>query len=342
MDATAAVPSAAATRLERLLGYLGQDPDNPSLLSDVCEQALACGRHELAESCIVAGELLGPDAQGWGRRRARLCMVRGDLDAARIVLERLLAGDGDDPVLLHDLAYVHLLQGEAAEARDLLQPWVAEGSRSAALPPQALGWLQCQWLRACHHLGLLQEARDWTQRAQAAGRLQPDAAGVASLVAVDTDEAEAAATLADVALEADARQHEALLARGSLALAAGDPAGAARFLQPALERRPDDGRAWSTLGLASLLVRDFRAAGEQLERAVQALPDHGQTWQALGWARLAVGDHAGARIAFDAALRLDAQDATCGLARDLLAGSANSDEVQARLKDLLAQWRPRA
>jgi Flp pilus assembly protein TadD len=342
MDATAAVPSSASARLERLAGYLRQDPANASLLADVCDAALACGRHELAASCLDTGEGLSPDAQGWGRRRARLCMARGDLDRARTLLERLLAEGADDPVLLHDLAYVHLLQGDAAAARDLLRPWVADGPRGAALPPEALGWLQCQWLRACHHLGLLQEASDWTQRAQTAGVLQPDAAGVASLVALDADESETAAMLADVALGADGGQYEALLTKGSVVLAAGDPAGAADFLRRALERGPDDGRAWSTLGFASLLTRDFRAAREQLERAVRALPDHGQTWQALGWARLALGDHPGARVAFNTALQLDAQDATCGLAHALLTGDAHSGEVQVQLEEFLAQWRPRA
>lgn len=366
--------ASASARLERLAGYLRQDPANASLLADACDTALACGRHDRVESYIVTAERLSLDAQEWGHRRAQLCIARGDLGQARKLLEQLRADDGGHPVVAHDLAHVCLLQGDAAQAHALLQPWADDGFRGAGLPQGPSGVVQSSWLRACHHLGRLQEAWDWTRRAQAAGMLQPGAAGVASLIAFDMDEPEVARALADVALAVDPEQHEALLTKGSLALATRDAAGAAHFLARALERHPGDGRAWSALGFASLLSRDLPAAREELERAVQAMPDHGQTWQALGWTRLMLDDRAGAQVAFGTALRLEASaeahaamalalvlggdgpaaarhldaaealdsgEVASRMARAILAGGGKRGELQALVQALMAQWRPR-
>jgi Flp pilus assembly protein TadD len=364
--------ASAATRLRHLCVYLEQDPANTTLLGEACDAALACGQHEQAEAFIGNADRLAPGAPEWQLRRAQLCIARGDLAQARTLLEELRRSTGEHPAVVHDLAYVHLLSGDPAAARALLQPWIEQRMPHAGIPQELL---QALWLRACHHLGLMQEAWEWTQRAQAARALQPAAAGVASLIALDLDQLDLARTLADAALAADAGQAEALVTRASLTLAAGNPGEAALLFERAQQRLPQDGRVWSGLGFAHLLAGDAAAAAEALERALQLMPEHIDTWHALGWARMLRKDNAAALLAFQAALeqddtaaeahaslalalaltgdkaaalshlaraeQLDPQDAVARVVRAVLAGKAGQSELAALLRRLLDQWSPR-
>lgn len=301
---TVAEPSPAARRLERLSDYLEQDPGNEALLADTCDAALACGQLERAQACADAAQRLAPDAAQWLFRRARIALARRDLPRAADLLQRLRADMGNHPVLAHDLAYVHLLQGAFESCRETIEPWL-DADQASELPPEQSQALQLLWLRAMHRLQHLEEAMNWARRQMTAGTLQPAGCGAASLIALDLEDFTTARELSDAALAADPRQVEALVARGSVALATGETAQAQRLLQQALECNPEDGRTWSALGIASLQAQDFAGAEAQLQRAVEGLPGHIGSWHALGWARLLQGDRAGALAAFRAALDID-------------------------------------
>jgi len=301
--------SAPASRLQRLAGYLAQDPANAALLADACDTAIACGRHEQADGYIAAARQLALDGADWDFRRARLCIARRQLVEATAMLEQLRDELGDHPVLAHDAAYVRLLQGDADAAHALLQPWVERLAAIPGLPREQGEALQVLWLRACHRQGSLEAAWAWARQELAAARLQSAACGVASLIALDLEELDAARALADAALAVDAAQVEALVARGCVALTAGEAAEAAALLERALLCNPDDGRTWSALGCASLLQRNLPLAKSQLERAVQALPEHVESWHALGWTRLLLGDRGEALAAFRIALARDPESA---------------------------------
>lgn len=375
MSAMKATASPASARLERLAGYLQQDPDNLALLAETCDAALACGHHAQVESCIAAAERLAPQAAEWKFRQAQLHIARRELGDARGLLEALRAELGEHPAVLHDLAYVHLLLGDAERAHDLLQAGAADDFHASGIADEQAGLLQSLWLRACHHAGMLQEAWDWIARARTAQRLLPDAAGVASLVALDLGHMDLAGELAREALRARPTHREALLALGSLALAQGEPVQAGAHLQQALEHHGEDGRTLSALGLASLLQGELPLARERLEKAVEAMPNHVHSWQALGWTRMLAGDRGGALAAFEEALRrdsdaadshatvglaqallgdraaashhleradaLDAGDGTAQLAHAAMRGRLAPGDMQAWMQRLVAQWRPR-
>lgn len=370
----AAPSNEPSVRLARLKAYVQQDPINVRLLAEASEAALACGQPEQAESWLAAAEGLEPGSAEWPFRRAQLCIARRDLDGAMSLLEQLRSRCGEHPGLMHDLAYVHLLRGDPAASRSLLQAWAQCDFDVEGLQQHA-GMLQALWLRACHQLGALEEAWDAIERWCAAGRLDVRAAGVAALLALDQGEADHARALAEQAMAADAMNPEALVTLGSLALFEGRTADARASLLQALQRNRGDGRTRSALGFASLLEQDFPAAREHLEAAVLALPGHAQSWQALGWARLALQDRGGALAAFETALQLDEDAAdshaalglaqvmvgmaaaaaprlesaewldpeqgVAQLARALLQGALRPDELQALVQRLLAQWRPR-
>src|SRR5262249_52736314 len=159
----------------------------------------------------AAAEKLGLAPAEWLFRRARVALARRELAQAADLLERVRAIVGDAPLLAHDLAYVHLLQGDYAACRDGVQPWLAP-SRAGVV--EQLEALQLLWLRAMHRLEALDEALAWARAQSAAGTLQPAAQGAASLIALDDEDFAAAREWADAALAADARQVEALVARG--------------------------------------------------------------------------------------------------------------------------------
>ena len=333
-------PSPAAARLQRLCGYLEQDPTNPLLLADACEAAISCGQHEQAEGYIATAQQLALDRGEWTFRRARLCIARRALAEAAQLLEQLRAESGEHPVLAHDLAHVRLLQGDAQAAFVLLQPWMQVPDTAAQWPAHHREAMQSLWLRACHRVGLLEEASAWVQEEREAGMLQPAASGVASLVALDLQDLPAARILADAALAADPAQLEALVARGTIALAEGDTRAARHWLQAALKRHPEDGRTWSALGFASMMESDFAAAREQLARAVQAMPDHVETWHALAWAQLLRGNADGAAAALRSALALDAEDAETHGALAIVLGLAGEQDAAQRHLEAAARLDP--
>jgi tetratricopeptide (TPR) repeat protein len=362
--------STPAERLQLLAAYVDQDPANAALLAEAFDAALACGRQEQAESYLVAGERSAPESMHWPARRAHLCMARGELAHAQDLLEPLLSRSGGHPAVLHDLAYVLLLRGDAASAEALLAPRMGD-----AMPAELAASVQTMWLRACHQAGETMRACAWLRERQPGG-LSPDAAGVGSLVAFDEGETSAAARLADAALARSPQQYEALITRGLLALAARDPEAAMASLRQASKRRPGDARALASLGLACLLAGDAAQAEDHLRRAAEASPPHAQTLQALAWARMLLSDHAGALDALrravaaapdaaethasmalalcmtgdrNAALphlqraeQLEADDEMTRLARAVLADDDDPAPREQLLQQLLAQWSPRA
>lgn len=292
--------SPSATRLARLQAWLAEDPDNPALLADACDTAIAAGEHAQAQAHIARAQALRLDPTGWAFRQARLCIVKRELGRGASLLESLSATEGPHPVLAHDLAYVRLLQQDFEGCRLLLQPWLERD-----LPTADAEAIQVLWLRAAHALGAVQDAWDWARQRDAAGTLQPLARGVASLLAVDAGDFAKAQLLADSTLAMHPMLPEALVARATVALAQRQLAAARGWLAQALQSNAEDGRTWSMLGLASLHAGELELAQSQLERAVCFMPRHIGTWHGLGWARLLQRDEAGALQAFEAALVLD-------------------------------------
>ncbi|QJW85529.1 sigma-70 family RNA polymerase sigma factor [Ramlibacter terrae] len=136
MNQTGSVSSRAA----RLAGYLREDPGNPSLLAEACDEALAAGLHTLAARHMDAAEALRLDPAGWTLRRARSCIAQRKLEEAARLLQHLLATQPGHPAITHDLAYVRLLQGAPEASRDLLASWMDGGD---AADPDMLEALQC-------------------------------------------------------------------------------------------------------------------------------------------------------------------------------------------------------
>jgi tetratricopeptide (TPR) repeat protein len=241
-------------------------------------------------------------------------MDHDDVRRARLQrLEAYRAQDPHNPALLSETCAAAIAAGEWARAAEL-----ADGGE--VLDAQAREALQCLLLRALHRARRLEEAATWADAQQRAGTLQPGAAAVASMVAIDRDDFTAARTLADAAMRHASPPPEALVARACVAIAEQDPALATDLLQRALEQLPDDGRTWSALALASLQAGDATRARPQFERALGSMPQHIGSWHGLGWSCLALRDVDAALQAFEQAIALDRNfaESHAGLALALL------------------------
>jgi tetratricopeptide (TPR) repeat protein len=259
-------PADGIQRLRRLENYLAQDPANPYLLADTCDAAIAAGEQPLALRCIAEAERLQLDPVPWTYRRALAALFAGDPGLCRKQLEPLLDTTSD---------------------------------------VETLGHLQALWLRASHHLGSLAVAWEWALQQHRQGRLQPVAAGVASLVAIDLERLEDARSFSDIGLRAVNPPPEAQVARAYVALADDDPGYAGQLLESAIARHPQDGRTWSALGMVSLRATDLPQARQRFERATGLIPRHIGTWHALGWTCILQQDLSAAHAAFAQALQLD-------------------------------------
>lgn len=236
-------PTDPTAQLHRYETYLLDDPQNTALLAEAFDAALAAGRHEQAEFHLRHALALGQDGLDWHRRETLLLMARHRWGEAIEGLERLRTrlthGDPGHAALSHDVALAHWRRGDAVTALSVLSPWMPPDGRAtvaASAPLQALG------LRLMHHTGRLDQAFAWATRAEAAGHLTQEAAGVASLVALDLGQLAACRRWAAAAQGPGAPCTEALVSAASLSLLDQDPTGARERLRLALRRQPHDGR----------------------------------------------------------------------------------------------------
>jgi tetratricopeptide (TPR) repeat protein len=319
---SAAAPSedarlvALRQRLDRLEGFLREDPSNGVLLIDAFETALSCGEWERARVHLQHGQTLGAEPLAWRLREGDFWLAQQRYDEALGVLEALAKTPeppaGFAEVLLHNLAFIEFRRGRFAECIDRLAPTLealaGPAADTGAHPLAATRALQQLWLRAMHHDGQLDRAMAWTRAAEQQRALDAQAAGVASLIAIDASDLAAAQRWSGASLSSDSPSDhpvEALVAQASLALAARDAKLAAQLADVALQRQPGDGRAWSTRGFAALLGGDLAAARGAFDKAVSAMASHIGTWHGLGWTQILQGDLAGARASFETALALD-------------------------------------
>jgi len=291
--------------LSRLEAFLAEDPANPDLRVEAFETAMRAGLRDAARLHLDAGRQCGGDPSAWTLREAHWLMSGRQWSAARVLLAGLLddpaAHEGLRDVARLDFALATLQIGEPGSGLEALAPLVERAGAGAA--PQAA--VQSAWLRLLHHAGrprdALEQARQWS----AAGAVDPEALGIASLAALDAEGPLAGLTMAELALSARPDQVEALTAIGSAWLAREQPAVALTFLSRALAVRPGDGRVLSARGFALMMSGELADAVVMFMRALEAMPRHVGTWHGLGWASLLRGDLAEAMNAFERAITLD-------------------------------------
>lgn len=267
-------------RLERLLGFLNADPENPDLLVD-------CGHlnHRL-----------------------------GQFDAARQLLDQALGIQPENPRALDELGKLALSENKLAEAISLfrhslslqeapapetlvnlgialnyMESWeeaaacLSDASKIWADSPQLFRHLAV----AEHHRGefeaAISAAKRWNEMVDDA-----TSAGYLGLIYLDCEQWEEAEHYARQALSYDREQSDANIVLGTLALNNMRVAQAANYYTAA-NSCPGNGRALLGLGLSHLCQQEPAAAEECLHLAVEAMPDYVTGWVTLGWVKVGLG-----------------------------------------------------
>ncbi len=278
-------------RLELLLSYLGQDPDNPHLLRDCAAAAMELGdlakAKELFGRLRDLGELSDADSNLW----AIAAMRSGEPELAAQTFAGLLERNPGNPGLTFNLAWSKALAGDNEAALALLGDDLTE-----ALPQAA----QLE-------VHLLHAAGEFDQAAQRArahlaqhGDYPPFAAAVSVLALDIEDEA-----LARAMAEKGGTHPDALTTLGTLTLGDQQPEEARAMFEQALALNPQSPRAWVGLGLADLLQGNAPAAAERIDKGAAIFGDHLGSWIAAGWAYLIAGDLEEAHTRFEQAVALD-------------------------------------
>jgi tetratricopeptide (TPR) repeat protein len=178
---------AARTRLELLEGFLREDPDNSTLLGDAFMVALKCGDWKGAQALLTHAQGRHPGNDAWALREGDYWLAQHRYDEARIVLQRLaLLAEPASPlanVVAQNLAHVDFCQLDYAACIAKLEPLMPVPAELGGDIP--IGATQQLWLRALHRNKDLARACQWASEADRAGQLDPGAAGVASLAAID-------------------------------------------------------------------------------------------------------------------------------------------------------------
>ncbi|MDH1104511.1 hypothetical protein N5C55_27640 [Pseudomonas otitidis] len=294
---TADTTSDSASRLARLLGFLGHDPGNPQLLLDAMSLAIELGD-------TSSGRLLVEHVKAHGVADAQVCaqaahllLQAGDYAQAGVFGDKAVAAGIHHPAVIYNTAFAHFYSGGFKSASELLTRLTAEGE----CPVPVL----LMHARALHQQELTEDAEPLALRAWQMDPSNIEARGLLALLQYENDDNAAALANAREVLSQDPDQLDALIACASAHFEQGSIEASRKAWLHTVSAHPNCGRAWSGLGQLEFQELEFVQAEEHLKTAVQYMPDHIGTWHLLAWIYILRGASAPAREALDKSYALD-------------------------------------
>jgi tetratricopeptide (TPR) repeat protein len=278
-------------RLTSLLAFLELDPDNPNLLTNAAEEAMAGNDFDLARDLLERAENAAVGDPKLQNLSGLLALREGRWpDAAECFQDLLDRHEGDSNVQFN-LAWVKALQDDHQGSLDLLN------DETVLAAPAAAG-LKVQMM---HHLGRIEDAVGEGERLLALVPGNDDLLGALSVAAMDNDDIERATRYA----QQSTTSSDALSTQGLLLLDQDQALLAISLFDKVLAKKPDAPRALLGKGLADLSLGRPGKAAISLERGAEIFGDHLGSWIGAGWAWFAAGDVLRSRHAFETALALD-------------------------------------
>lgn len=278
-------------RMNRLLGYLEQDPDNLQLIADAAEAAFTEGDEATAADLFARHEAHAPLPPAMLNLRGLAALKAGRVDEAAAAFERLRDMGERGPAVRLNLAWALAMRGDYAEALPLADEEVA------ALGPSGAGLR----VRLLHHLDRLDEAMEEGARFAAHYPADQVLMGTLANAALDADRPD----LARVYAERAGAHHDGLTTMGLLLLDEDRTGESAALFNRVLARDAGNPRALLGKGLERLAAAGPAEAAAWLDRAAERFGDHLGTWIAAGWTYYVQGDLRTARARFETALGLD-------------------------------------
>jgi tetratricopeptide (TPR) repeat protein len=282
---------AETSRKDRLLSYLGHDPDNLQLIRDAADAAVSEGDDAAAQSLFERHEALAPLPPEMLNLRGLAALQASRFDEATAAFTALLETGEDAPAARLNFAWALTMTGDYAAALTLVDEAVV------ALGPSGAGLK----IRLLHHLDRLDEAME---EGAALASLYPHdqvLMGTLATAALDADRPDLARLYAE---RADSH-HDGLSTMGLLLLDDNRINESAALFDRILAADANNPRALLGKGLERMAGGQMAEAASWLDRAAMCFGDHLGTWVAAAWAYYVQGDLETARARFETALALD-------------------------------------
>lgn len=286
---TAAQP--AQEQLNRYLSYLKHDPENPQLLRDAAEAAMAANAPATAHTLFGKLSLVTALSDADINMAGIAAMRSGEQDIAQAHFKDLLTRHPGDAGVQFNLAWSLALSGDKEAAASLL-----DEATTAALPQAAMLDMQLR-----HEAGDFEGAEKAARSHLVHHPEYPPLLAAISVLAMDIEDEELAR---ETALKGG-NHPDALTTLATLALGDQKSDDARGLFEKVLAVSPEAPRAWIGLGLTDLADGDYQKAVTSLDRGAELFEDHLGSWIAAGWGYFVAGDYGTARARFETALDLD-------------------------------------
>ncbi len=278
-------------QLKTLIQFLESDPENPALLADVAQAALAADQCRLAQETLERLDEVEPLAGQMANLAGIAAMRAGDQQTARRWFDVAQQDNPDDEGLIFNVAWSFALSGDFESSAELITLSLTDKLAQAAMLD----------VQISHELGRFEEAEAKMDRYIAK---HPDYAPLhasVSVLAMDIDRPDLAK---DAALKGG-RHPDALTTLGALELGEHKLDEAEALFEQALANGHKSPRAEIGRGLVSLARQDYSSAASAIDKGAQQFSDHLGSWIAAGWAHLLAGDGEAAKERFRKALDTD-------------------------------------
>jgi tetratricopeptide (TPR) repeat protein len=341
------------SRLQQLLGFLDHDPENLALLSDAAAAAIDEGDFAAATSLVKRYAAAAEPPPQLLNLQALAAMREGRFEDAAASFAALRAGGWDAPPVRFNHAWALAMANEPEAALALLDDEVcAAGSRGAALKVSLLHQLERldealaegarlaeiypddqNLMGALANAALDAEQAELARAYAARAGTSHDGLTTLGMLLLDEERIADSGALFDRVLAADGSNARAQLGKGLGLLAAGDSAGAARWIDGAAERFGDHVGSWVAAGWAQYLLGDLAASRARFETALAIDDSFAETQGALAVLDIAADDLESARRRADVALRLDRQCFAAALAKTMLLERDGKGKAAQKVRD---------
>lgn len=305
-------------RLNRIEGYLRDDPNNDDLLVEVFNCALQAGQFPRAEFYLRHALTLWPGSVPWALREADFLVTQKKYtEAARLLQvlnQKVDLNDEVKDLILYNLAAIDYELKAFEDCGLRLTERMNRFVGCVGFDAKTLDYREIDlalsklWLRSLHHKGDLKLAVEWIQLLIDRGSLHPALAGIGSLIAFDNQQLTLAQQWANLGCAEAMRTGspvEVFVTMASLALGERDIERARQFCMDALNRNPNEGRSLSVLGFCDLLSEQPSAACVNFEKALSSMPAHVGTLHGIGWAQIISSQLDAASHSFRKAIDID-------------------------------------
>jgi putative PEP-CTERM system TPR-repeat lipoprotein len=321
---------AAATAFDAAVKLTDQEEPDTNLvvaLAGLCEAQLALGRAEEADAIVARLEELAPASAVTLFLRARAAFLKGQYDAARSDLERILAGDADNRPAQLLLGAVNYASGNLGQA-DMHLAAVLAADPDNNFARQLLAESRLRQRKPREALTVLEP-----------GGGQPDSAlalALAGTARVQAGDLDAGLQYLERGAAAQSADPGTVIQLAAGYIAAGRTETAIRILD-ALKAEGSAGYRRDLVLITAQLRSGDRAGA--IERALELArdnPNAAEVQALVGGLLVSAGDHRQARARFEKALELEPKSPAAHLnlgKLDLLEG--RPDQAEKRFKEAL-------